>query len=97
MVTGLLLPCVESARTRPLQTRIPSELSLQLLLTLPYTEFLVNGLRRPCAERHHAHVRCRLGYLVNWLSQSTLSARLQLKIKEDAIQAPVKINHSPVV
>jgi len=44
MVIDLLLPCAESARTRPLQTRVSSELSLQLLLTLPYAEFMVNGL-----------------------------------------------------
>jgi len=95
MVIVFLLPCVDSALTRPLQTRVPSELSLQLLLTLPYAEFMVNGLRLPCAERQHVHVRCRLGYLTNWLSQSTLSTRLHLKIKEDAIQPPVTMNHSP--
>jgi len=36
LVNGLLLPCADSARTSPLQTGAPSELSLQLLLTLPY-------------------------------------------------------------
>jgi len=55
---------------------------------------MVNGLRLPCADRQHVHVRCRRGFLMNWPNQNALSTRLQHKIKEDAIQSPVKMNHT---
>ena len=54
---------------------------------------MVNGLLLPCAECQHVYVSCRLGYITNWLSQATLSGRLQLKIKEESIQPLVTMNH----